>query len=226
MSTEILLRAAAVTKVFAHPGGDVEALKGVDLAVGAGEIVAVVGRSGAGKSTLLHVLGGLEAPSSGTVQVRGRDLWALGDAARARIRARELAFVFQAHHLLADFTALENVALAARILGTGPARAQDDARRWLTRFGLEGRLGHRPVELSGGECARVALARALVNGPAILLADEPTGNLDRGHAEEILADLSRAIERERGCAVIVTHDPLVTGFARRAVRLDDGRIDG
>lgn len=226
MKAEILLQAEGVVKTFAHPGGNVEALRGVDLAVGAGEIVAVMGRSGAGKSTLLHVLGGLEAPGSGTVRVKGQDLWTLGDARRARLRARDLAFVFQAHHLLADFTALENVTLAARILGTPPAKALEDAMRWLTRFGLEGRLGHRPVELSGGECARVALARALVNGPAILLADEPTGNLDRGHAEEILSDLSQVVERERGCVVIVTHDHLVTDFAHRVVRLDDGRISG
>jgi lipoprotein-releasing system ATP-binding protein len=226
MTADPLLKATAVTKVFAHRGGAVEALKGVDLEVGAGEIVAVMGRSGAGKSTLLHVLGGLEAPSSGTVEVRGQDLWTLSDSRRARLRARELAFVFQAHHLLADFSALENVSLAARIGGLPPAEALERAHDWLTRFGLKDRLGHRSVELSGGECARVALARALVNGPAILLADEPTGNLDRGHAEEILSDLSREVERERGCVVIVTHDPLVTGFARRVVRLDDGRISG
>lgn len=226
MKAETLLQAVGVTKVYPHPGGDVQALKGVDLSVGAGEIVAVMGRSGAGKSTLLHVLGGLEVPSSGTVSVKGQDLWKLGDARRARLRAKDLAFVFQAHHLLADFSALENVILAARILGTPPNKALEDATNWLTRFGLEDRLGHRPVELSGGECARVALARALVNGPAILLADEPTGNLDRGHAEEILSDLSQVVERERGCVVIVTHDHMVTEFAHRVVQLDDGRVSG
>jgi len=222
----VVLEAHAVSKVFRHSGGDVQALNRVKLQVRASEAVAVMGRSGAGKSTLLHVLGGLEAPSEGRVIVEGRDLYGLGDRDRAALRAARMSFVFQAHHLLSEFTALENVLLPARILGCPESKARERARDLLETFGLADRTGHRPVELSGGECQRVALARALVNRPAIVLADEPTGNLDREHAEDILVELSRVVEHDGGALVIVTHDPGITEIAHRVVRLDDGRING
>jgi len=186
----------------------------------------VVGRSGAGKSTLLHVLGGLEAPSGGEVRVLGQDLWRAGETARARMRARRVGFVFQSHHLMPDFTALENVSLAGRIAGLDPARATAEATAWLERFGLADRLDHLPVELSGGECARVALARALVPSPAILLADEPTGNLDRQQADRVLGDVLGIMAEAGRCLVMVTHDPHLARIAHRVLELDDGRING
>ena len=226
MTAEALLSASGLCKSFAHPGGTVDVLKGVDLSVGEGEIVAIVGRSGAGKSTLLHVLGGLEAPSAGQVRVLGENLWEGGESRRARLRARRVGFVFQSHHLLPDFNALENVSLAGLIAGLSQDEALAEAHSWLERFGLAHRLDHHPVELSGGECARVALARALVGSPALLLADEPTGNLDRQQADRVLADVM-AIMAERGrCLIMVTHDPHLARIAHRVLELDEGRING
>jgi lipoprotein-releasing system ATP-binding protein len=226
MRAEPLLAARGLRKSFAHAGGAVDVLKGVELEAHDGEILAVVGRSGAGKSTLLHVLGGLEAPSAGAVELLGEDLWARGETARARLRARRVGFVFQSHHLLPDFTALENVRLAGLIAGLEPAEAERQARDWLERFGLAHRLTHHPVELSGGECARVALARALVPSPAILLADEPTGNLDRQQADRVLEDVLGIMAEAGRCLVMVTHDPHLARIAHRALVLEDGRISG
>jgi lipoprotein-releasing system ATP-binding protein len=201
-------------------------LRGVDLSVHAGEVVAVVGRSGAGKSTLLHVLGGLEAPSAGSVTLLGQALWEGNETARARLRAQYVGFVFQSHHLLPDFSALENVALAGLIAGLEPKDAEAQARGWLERFGLAQRITHLPVELSGGECARVALARALVPSPAVLLADEPTGNLDRQQADRVLEDVLGIMAESGKCLVMVTHDPHLARIAQRVLELDDGRISG
>jgi len=226
MKGELLLQARGLVKAFPHPGGTVEVLKGVDLDVHEGEILAVVGRSGAGKSTLLHVLGGLEAPSAGEVRVMGEDLWAGSESERARVRAKRVGFVFQSHHLLPDFNALENVCLAGLIAGLDAARALAEARGWLERFGLVHRLDHHPVELSGGECARVALARALVGSPALLLADEPTGNLDRQQADRVLGDVMGIMAESGRCLIMVTHDPHLARIAHRVVELDEGRING
>jgi lipoprotein-releasing system ATP-binding protein len=226
MKDEILLEARGLSKSFAHPGGTVDVLRGVDLSVHAGEVVAVVGRSGAGKSTLLHVLGGLEAPSAGSVTLLGQALWEGNETARARLRAQYVGFVFQSHHLLPDFSALENVALAGLIAGLEPKDAEAQARGWLERFGLAQRITHLPVELSGGECARVALARALVPSPAVLLADEPTGNLDRQQADRVLEDVLGIMAESGKCLVMVTHDPHLARIAQRVLELDDGRISG
>jgi lipoprotein-releasing system ATP-binding protein len=226
MKDDLLLTARALCKSFPHPGGTVDVLMGLDLDARDGEILAVVGRSGSGKSTLLHVLGGLEAPSAGEVHLLGESLWAGGEAARARLRARSVGFVFQSHHLLPYFNALENVQLAGLIAGLDPARAEHEARTWLERFGLDHRLTHHPVELSGGECARVALARALVPSPAILLADEPTGNLDRLQADRVLADVLGIMAEPGRCLIMVTHDPHLARIAHRVLELEDGRING
>jgi len=226
MRGDPLLTARGITKSFAHPGGAVDVLRGVDLTLVEGEVVAVVGRSGAGKSTLLHVLGGLEAPSAGTVTLLGQSLWEGGETARSRLRARHVGFVFQSHHLLPDFNALENVALAGLIAGLEPGEAEAQARAWLERFGLSHRISHHPVELSGGECARVALARALVPSPAVLLADEPTGNLDRQQAGRVLEDVLGIMADEGKCLIMVTHDPHLARIAGRVLELDDGRING
>ena len=226
MRDEALLTARGLFKAFPHPGGAVEVLRGVDLEAREGEILAVVGRSGSGKSTLLHVLGGLEAPDAGSLSVLGKDLWQGGETARAELRAHHVGFVFQAHHLLPDFTALENVCLAGLIAGLDSAEAERQARHWLERFGLANRLTHHPAELSGGECARVALARALVPSPAILLADEPTGNLDRQQADQVLADVKGIMAEPGRCLIMVTHDPRLAQIAHRVLELDDGRISG
>ncbi|OYT70547.1 MAG: lipoprotein-releasing system ATP-binding protein LolD [Chloracidobacterium sp. CP2_5A] len=174
--------------------------------VEAGASVAIVGASGVGKSTLLHVLGGLDAPANGEVLVAGASLWALSAAARARFRNQTIGFVFQFHHLLPEFTALENVALPMRIAGVGAAESRRRAARLLERVGLSDRRSHLPPELSGGESQRVALARALANAPPLLLADEPTGNLDERAAADVLA-LLHQFQREQGLTLIlVTHD--------------------
>ncbi|MFA7330962.1 MAG: ABC transporter ATP-binding protein [Candidatus Delongbacteria bacterium] len=226
MRDEVLLEARGLCKSYPHPGGVVDVLRDVDLTVRAGEVLAVVGRSGAGKSTLLHVLGGLEAPSAGTVTLLGQALWEGGETARARLRARHVGFVFQSHHLLPDFDALENVALAGLIAGLDPAEAESQARGWLERFGMTHRITHHPVELSGGECARVALARALVPSPAVLLADEPTGNLDRQQADRVLEDVLGIMAESGKCLIMVTHDPHLARIAGRVLELDEGRISG
>lgn len=226
MKGDLLLEARGLVKSFAHPGGAVEVLRGVDLQVNEGEVVAIVGRSGAGKSTLLHVLGGLEAPSAGWVTLKGLPVWEGGETARARLRALHVGFVFQSHHLLPDFTALENVALAGLIAGLEPKEAEAQARAWLERFGMSPRITHHPVELSGGECARVALARALVPSPAVLLADEPTGNLDRQQADRVLEDVLGIMAESGKCLIMVTHDPHLARIAHRVLELDDGRISG
>lgn len=220
-----VLEAIDLTKTFVGgDGGLLTVLDAVTLQVRRGEMVAVVGSSGAGKSTLLHLLGALDRPTTGRVVVGGEDLSRLDEAALARLRNRQVGFVFQFHHLLREFSALENVAIPLRIGGLAPAEADRRARAILDRVGLGARMSHRPSELSGGEQQRTAVARALVVDPAILLADEPSGNLDHHNAErlhELFAQLSRELEI---AMVIVTHNRSLAARADRVLLLEDARL--
>ena len=219
-----LIRARDLQKHFQRAGETLHILKGVSLTVSAGEFVAVVGPSGAGKSTLLHLLGALDRPTGGELSYGDRALWTLSDGELAEFRNRTIGFVFQFHHLLPEFTALENAMMPALISRRGPAEAAEAARALLVQVGLGGRVQHRPGELSGGEQQRVAVARALVSSPRVLLADEPTGNLDRKTGEEVFA-LLRLFNRERGVAlVLVTHNEALSRQADRILRLEDGRL--
>ncbi len=203
----------------------VEVLRGISLKIAAGEFVAVMGPSGAGKSTLLHILGLIDRPSRGELLLKDEKTHEMDERARAALRNRFLGFVFQAHYLLPEFTALENVAIPLIIGGWEPRKAREKAAQVLERVGLGHRLHHKPSELSGGEQQRVAVARALANDPALLLADEPTGNLDRETGLQLM-DLLLELHRERGTTVImVTHDPLLASKAQRILKLVDGRIE-
>ena len=205
-------------------GSQIHVLEGVDLRVEPGEAVAVIGASGAGKSTLLHLLGALDQPSSGEVRVGGRDVSGLDEGALAEVRNRNIGFVFQFHHLLREFTALENVAVPALIGGAEMEEAVARARTLLTAVGMEHRLGHKPWQLSGGEQQRVAVARALVNDPLVLLADEPSGNLDH-HTSGRLHDLLFQLRSEHELAmVLVTHNLELAERADRILQLEYGRL--
>lgn len=222
--SEPLLRATGLRKTYHIGSRLVEVLRGVDLTVDAGEFVALRGASGAGKSTLLHLLGGLDRPNHGEIHFRNQSLAALTNGELAKLRVAHVGHIFQAYHLLPELDALENVALPARVARLDPAEAEQRARELLKRVGLDHRLEHRPSELSGGEQQRVAIARALVNQPALILADEPTGNLDSQTGEEIL-DLLCELRAERNATlVIATHDSRVATRAPRVVELLDGAL--
>ena len=205
-------------------GGVITVLDGVDLAVARGEMVAIIGASGAGKSTLLHLLGALDRPSSGEIVIAGRTLSGLDDDAVSALRNRTVGFVFQFHHLLREFTALENVMMPLRIGGTDEAQARQRAIGLLDRMGLAGRAHHRPAQLSGGEQQRTAVARALAADPSVLLADEPSGNLDHGNSER-LHDLFAELTRELEIAmVVVTHNRSLAARADRVLQLEERKL--
>ncbi|MBL8263630.1 MAG: lipoprotein-releasing ABC transporter ATP-binding protein LolD [Xanthomonadaceae bacterium] len=220
----LVLRAESLSMTYAEGKLRTPVFEGLDLAVRAGETVAIVGASGAGKSTLLHLLGGLDTPTAGEVHVAGHRMSQLSDAARGRLRNRALGFVYQFHHLLPEFTALENVMLPVLLAGGPNADADRRARELLIAVGLSHRLDHKPGELSGGERQRAAVARALVNRPACVLGDEPTGNLDEKTAASVF-ELMLSLNREQGTSlVLVTHDRELAHRLDRVLELHDGRL--
>jgi len=220
----VTVRANGLSKTYQDGVRRVEVLKGIDLAVEPGEMVAIVGPSGSGKSTLLHVLGALDRPDTGAVEIGGRSLAGLSGAALAAFRNRTIGFVFQFHQLLPDFTALENVMVPGRIAGLEPRAVFDNARRLLSEVGLEERLEHFPNQLSGGERQRVALCRALALEPPLLLADEPTGNLDPESGDQVFRLLLELQARHQTTGILVTHNPEIARRCTRILRLDGGSL--
>ncbi len=220
-----MLQAKHIHKVFTHEDQQLEVLKGIDLTVEEGEIVAVVGPSGAGKSTLLHILGGLDKPTTGSVTLDGEKIYELNDVQRARVRNTKIGFIFQFYHLLPEFTALENVLLPAKIRGVAQeAKSTQEAMELLRRVGLEPRASHRPNQLSGGEQQRVAIARSLINRPKVIFCDEPTGNLDSESGQEIIKLLLELNIKNKQTLVMVTHDENIAKIANVIIRIRDGQI--
>ena len=217
-----MLELTNVVRVYEQADNRLEVLRGASLTLNSGELVALVGPSGAGKSTLLHVAGLLEPPTAGTVRIAGTDASALDDAGRTALRRREIGFVYQFHHLLPEFSALENVVLPQMIAGLNRREAMERAHRLLAMVGLEPRADHRPARLSGGEQQRVAIARALANAPGLLVADEPTGNLDPHTAEGVFALLTRLVRGAGVAALIATHNLDIARRMDRILELRDG----
>jgi lipoprotein-releasing system ATP-binding protein len=221
--SEVVLECAGLSRVYEDGDKSVTVLKNVELVLHAGEKIAIVGGSGSGKSTLLNLLGGLDAPSGGSVYMKGMDLATLNEAALCTLRNRELGFVYQFHHLLPEFDARENVAMPLLIGGTSRKDAWMAAENMLARVGMAHRLLHRPAQLSGGERQRVAIARALVARPACVLLDEPTGNLDPQSAAQVL-ELIDELGQEHAAFVVVTHDPAIAAHMNRTLVLADGML--
>lgn len=226
MNSGAMIKVVDLKKSFRMNGYTLNVLKGITLDIARGEMIAIVGASGAGKSTLLHMLGTLDRPTSGSVLFDGQDVFALPEDAQAEFRNKRIGFVFQFHHLLPEFTALENTFLPAMIQNRPEDDAQPEAIQLLTDVGLSERLHHKPGELSGGEQQRVAVARALMQRPDLVLADEPTGNLDT-HTGEALFGLLRKLNKARGTTfIIVTHNDKLSAQADRIIRMEDGQIVG
>jgi lipoprotein-releasing system ATP-binding protein len=218
------LAVAGLARAFTQGGRTIQVLRGVDLAVGQGEIVALLGPSGSGKSTLLQAVGLLEGGFEGRIRIAGEEAAQLDDNGRTRLRREAIGFVYQFHHLLPDFTAEENVVLPQLIRGRSPAEAGERARNLLDALGLSERRDHRPAQLSGGEQQRVAVARALANRPALVLADEPTGNLDETTADRVLDEFLRLVRGEGAAALVATHNERLAERMDRIVRLHEGRL--
>jgi len=216
-----MLKGTGIHKIYKNGGKNLRVLQSIELEIKKGEVLAVVGPSGAGKSTLLHILGGLDRPTEGTVFLDSVDFYRLPDRERARLRNKNIGFVFEFYHLLNEFTALENTLMPGVINGKNLKQRASDL---LKEFGLENRMHHRPNELSGGEQQRVAIARALVNNPSVLLCDEPTGNLDSEMGEEILRILFELNKKNNMTVVIVTHDKNIASQAHRILKIKDGKL--
>jgi lipoprotein-releasing system ATP-binding protein len=222
--TELVLEASGVKRAFRQGPIDLEVLQGLNFSVKAAERIAIIGASGSGKTTLLQILGGLDKPTAGVVRIAGKDIHSLSENDRGELRNRTLGFIYQFHHLLPEFSALENVAMPLLVRRTPKAEAEKKAREILARVGLGERLVHRPHELSGGERQRAAVARALVTDPRIVLADEPTGNLDGNNAESVF-ELMLALNRELGTSlIVVTHDRKLAARMDRVLELDRGNL--
>ena len=222
--SELILSCRDLCKTFSQGALNVPVLKGVNLDVGRGERLAIIGSSGSGKSTLLHLLGGLDKATSGSVQILGQDIFTLNETKRGELRNRSLGFVYQFHHLLMEFTALENVAMPLFIRGMSRKQAEPVAAQMLEWVGLSHRIQHLPAELSGGERQRVAVARALVTEPACVLADEPTGNLDRASAAALFELMQSLNERLQTSFIVVTHDLELAGKMQKQLKLVDGAL--
>jgi lipoprotein-releasing system ATP-binding protein len=219
-----VLSCSRLAKSYSDANSTLHVLRDIDLTIRQGEQVAIMGASGSGKSTLLHLLGGLDTPTGGQIRIDGTPIERLNAVQLGRLRNRALGFIYQFHHLLPEFTALENVAMPLLVRGVSSAKAADEAMRMLDRVGLSGRLTHKPGELSGGERQRAAVARALVTRPVCVLADEPTGNLDRKNADQVY-DLMLELNREFATSyLVVTHDPQIAERMDRIMVLDDGYI--